>query len=135
MTRDEAKRTAMAYAWGREDESRENARREDPAAEGTPTVAPAGQISGDWAFSEAYAQGQDDYNSQRRGSFIPIREAYDNWQASGGRSVFKRGELTLGENERAELRSLWPSFMAGSSGQSAYYTRQDQMQAAAWDAA
>ena len=120
-TRDEAKRTAMAYAWGCEDTS------------GTKTVMPAGEISGDWAFSEAYAQGQDDYNSQRRGDFIPVRDAYANWQASDGRSVFKRGELTLGEDEHAELRRLWPAFRNGDNDASAYYLRRAEMQAAAWE--
>jgi hypothetical protein len=132
-TRDEAKRTAMAYAWARDD-----ARKEFSAfvhAEyGTPTVTPAGATSGDWAFSEAYAQGQEDYNEQRRGDFIPVQDAWANWQASGGRSVFKRGELTLGADERAELRGLWPSFWDDDNDTSAYYARRDQMQNAAWDA-
>lgn len=128
-TRDEARRTAMAYAWGREDQSG----LDNPDGIKTPTVTPAGQISGDWAFSEAYAQGQDDLNNERRGDFIAVQDAWANWQASGGRSVFKRGELTLSDAQRWELRGLWPSFWDDDNDTSAYYARRDQMQDAAWE--
>jgi hypothetical protein len=125
MTRDEAKATAMAYAWGRED------------ASSIRTVTPPGsEANGDWLFREAYAQGYDDFNAQRRHMMIPVREAYENWQASSGRSVFRPGELTLGEKQRRELRELWPdSWSSGRPGAyDAYYARRDAMQAAAWNA-
>jgi hypothetical protein len=123
-TRDEAKRTALAYAWGRED------------ASGTPTAVPSGGAAagGDWAFSEAYAQGQLDYNEQRRGDMIPVRDAYANWQDSGGKSVFRRGELTLSDIKRTELREHWPDLDRSPEAYAAYYALRDQMQAAAWDA-
>jgi hypothetical protein len=121
-TPDEAKRTAMAYAWGCEDTS------------GTATVTPPGANSGYWAFSDAYAQGQDDYNEQRRGDFLPVRYAYGNWQASGGRSVFKQGELTLDEAGRTELRGLWHDWVTSDNGHDAYYARKAELQDAAWNA-
>jgi hypothetical protein len=122
MTPDEGKRTALGYAWGREDASDIKTAGDGPA-----------QI-GHLTFADAYAQGQDDYNSERRGGMIGIREAYANWQASGGRSIFARGDLTLGDDERAELGQMWHAWVASDEARSAYYARQAEMQAAAWDA-
>jgi len=121
-TPDEAKRTALAYAWGCEDTS------------GTVTVAPAGSVSGDWAFSDAYAQGQDDYNSERRGDFLPVRDAYRNWQASDGRSVFPRGGLTLSDSQRRALRESWPDMTSRPEAFAAHYQLREAMQEQAWDA-
>jgi hypothetical protein len=121
-TRDEARRTAMAYAWGCEDTSSTK----------TAYRPELGQVSGDWAFGEAYAQGQDDYNSERRGDMTSVQAAYGNWQASGGRSVFKRGSLTLGDEQRAELRASWPYPDARPGAYEGYWRLQDRMQDEAW---
>jgi hypothetical protein len=130
-TRDEAKRTAMSYAWGREDESEESA-----ALVRTKTAyrRDAGQIAGDWAFSEAYAQGHDDLNAGRRVDMLPVREAYRNWQASAGKSVFERGKLTLSDDQRAELRAAWPEQLALAGAYQAYYELETQFQDEAWAA-
>jgi hypothetical protein len=126
MTPDDAKLAAINYAWGRED------------AGGGPTVTPPGALTGYGAFSTAYANAWNDYNTGRRGMMIPVRDAWENWQASGGRSVFKQGELTLTDADRAELRTLWPTSLKPESEaaelRTAYWTRQEQMQAAAWEA-
>ena len=133
MTPDEARNKALGYAWGRED-AREDFSKLVHAVFGAPTATRGVYSSGSLAFADAYARGQDDYDHQRRGSMITLREAYANWQDSGGRSIFARGELTLGEDERAELRGLWPTWFSGDDGRSAYYARQAELQAAAWDA-
>jgi hypothetical protein len=122
MTPDEARRTAMSYAWGAEDYSN------------TKTVTPAGGISGDWAFGEAYAQGQADYDAERRGSMISVQDAYRNWQDSGGKSVFKRGDLTLSDARRRALRESWPDLTRAPEAYQAYYDLRDQYQDEAWDA-
>jgi hypothetical protein len=66
---------ALGYAWGREDAS--NAR----------TYEPAG-TTGSCAFAEAFAQGWDEYNQERRGMMTNVRSAYERWQASSGATIF-----------------------------------------------
>jgi hypothetical protein len=124
MNYDKAEHLAMGYAWGRED------------ASGTKTAVPGERFLGDLAFAEEYAQGYDDFNSGRRCSMDNVRAAYEHWQASGGRSVFARGDLTLSENGRDELHRLWHAAMSWGSGDTtAYYARRAELQDAAWDAA
>jgi hypothetical protein len=130
-TRDEAKLKAMAYAWGREDESEASA-----ALERTKTACRpgTGQIARDWAFSEAFAQAQDDYDNGRRGDMPTLKDAYANWQASGGRTVFERGNLTLADDKRAELRAAWLQQQAPAGAYQAYHALKDRLQDEAWAA-
>jgi len=124
---DEKEQLALGYAWGRED------------ATGIRTVPPMAYPVrlGTCEFAKAYAQGQDDYDHQYRYSMIPVRDAYEHWQASGGRSIFRQGELTLPENRRAELRALWPVWFGDNVPRdtSAYYEAQARFQGEAWEAA
>jgi hypothetical protein len=75
MSKDEAMQHGLGYAAGRED------------ASGTPTVEP-GTRPGFMAFADAYAEGWDDYNSQRRWYMTNARDAYDTWQATAGLTIF-----------------------------------------------
>jgi hypothetical protein len=126
MEHDKAENLAMGYAWGRED------------ASGTATAGDSQNPfrTGYLAFAEAYAQGYDDFNNGRRCSMNNVRAAYEHWQASGGRSVFARGDLTLSEAGRDELHKMWHEAWGwgGSKDTSAYYARQAELQDAAWNA-
>jgi hypothetical protein len=79
MDRNEAMQHGLGYAAGRED------------ASGVLTVTPEGQEfrSGFLVFAEAYADGWDDYNSGRHFMMTNARDAYDRWQETGGRSIFR----------------------------------------------
>ena len=125
MNTDDARLAGMHYAWGRED------------ASGAETAGEHPYRSGWSLFADAYAQGWADYNAQRRCSMTNNRDAYDRWQESGGRSIFRRGDLTLTDEQRAELRALWPTFWSKGSATTtaAYYARQQEFQDAAWAAA
>jgi hypothetical protein len=123
MTPDEARQLAMGYAWGREDASK-------TATAGTH------EWQSTWSlFADAYAQGYEDSNTGRRCSMTNVRDAYEKWQDSGGRSIFARGDLTLPDDQREELRSLWPDWWSNGHDTTAYYARQAELQDAAWDAA
>lgn len=74
MRTDRAERLASGYAWGRED------------ASGTRTAA-TDDRDGSYLFARAYAAAQDDYNRERRGSMMTVRDAYARWQDSGGRTI------------------------------------------------
>lgn len=78
VRKEEATQLAMGYAWGRED------------ASGTPTVTAGPGGNGARQFSEAFAQGQDDFNSEKRYNMTPVREAYEAWQLTNGRTIFAR---------------------------------------------
>lgn len=85
MTHDEALKLASGYAWGCEDSTR------------VPTSAPADHLTdtdGSFGFSQAYAAGWDDYNTDQRGDMIPVRDAYASWQRSAGFSIFPAGRTT-----------------------------------------
>jgi hypothetical protein len=69
---------ATGYAQGREDVS------------GIVTKGEAGSFT----FAEAFQAGWDDMDAGKRGFMIPTRDAYDNWQASNGASIFKAGDTT-----------------------------------------
>lgn len=123
MNRNEAMQHGLGYAAGRED------------ASGTRTAEVPGDPqmrSGFLAFADAYAQGWDDYNAQRRGSMTNCRDAYDQWQATGGRTIFRQGDLTLSEAGRAELDRMRPGAFASSEEFSAHWARRTQMQDDAW---
>jgi hypothetical protein len=76
---------ALGYAAGREDNSIGNVKTVDPSDSGI----------GFTKFAEAYANGWDEYNNEKRGSMVNCRDAYDNWQASNGLSIFKTCQFTL----------------------------------------
>ena len=122
MNHDEAVQHGLGYAAGREDASRIR-------------TAEPGTTPGYMAFAYAYAQAWDDYYAERRFSMTNCRDAYDRWQASGGRSIFARGDLTLDELQRITLAACWPSFFSQTTDSRAYYLTRDLFQADAWDAA
>jgi len=66
----------LGYAAGRED------------ASGVKTVSPT-EAPGFMAFAEAYAAAWDEYNTEARGWMTNARDAYDTWQATGGRTIFR----------------------------------------------
>ena len=78
MTKREAMQHGLGYAAGRED------------ASGVKTVTPDGNRSGFIVFAEAYAQGWDDYNAERRCYMTNARDAYDSWQRTSGQTIFDR---------------------------------------------
>lgn len=94
MTREEARQLALGYAWAAEDTS------------GTRTVTVQGAGIGSHEFSDAFAEGYDDYNSERRCNMVPVQDAYEHWQASGGQTVFRDGDSTAQQQARfAECRA------------------------------
>ena len=118
MTKDEAQRLASGYAWAYED------------ATGTPTVTPAGKTSGDFEFALAYATAQDAYNAGQRGSFMPVRDAYQRWQQTRGRTIESETDERLAmakltpddvitritEAPSADAAYRWPSRSAQPAG-------------------
>lgn len=79
MRVEEAKQHALGYAAGRED------------ASGVKTVPAADRpvLPGFLTFADAFAQGWDDFNNERRFSMTNAQAAYEAWQASEGRTIFK----------------------------------------------
>jgi hypothetical protein len=118
MTPDEAKWLALGYAWASQDST------------GTPAATPAGATDGETAFGSAFAAAWADYNAQRRGMMLPVRDAYANWQASNGRSVFRQGDLTLTDAQRALLRRLWDEETDPRKPE--YYAMRENMQRTLW---
>lgn len=95
MTHDEAIRTGLGYAWGRED------------ASGVLTVGDPNRVT-TYEFAEAYAEGWDDYNSQKRCDMTNVRSAYDHWQSSKGESIFSLDNTTEAQRIRHEAwRREW----------------------------
>ena len=95
MTRDNAIQCALGYAWGRED------------ASGTPTAGDPNSVT-TMQFAAAFAQGWEDYNTQKRGDMTSVRSAYDQWQASGGKSIFPPDNTTEAQRKRHEAwRKAW----------------------------
>lgn len=79
MGKEEATQHALGYACGRED------------ASGVPTVhylAESHYRIGWLEFGYAFGNAWDDYNNSRRCYMTNARDAYDKWQASGGRRIF-----------------------------------------------
>ena len=125
MNHDEAMQHGLGYAAGRED------------ASGVRTAEVPGDPqmrSGFLAFAQAYAQGWDDFNSGARCSMTNARDAYDRWQESGGRTIWRRGDLTLSEEDRRELDRLRPGAFASTEEFAAYWNLRDRMQDDAWHA-
>jgi hypothetical protein len=79
MNTEEAIQHALGYAAGREDASSVRTVHPDPANKGT----------GFFQFADAYAAGWTAYNSQTRFYMTSCRDAYDTWQATSGRTIFK----------------------------------------------
>lgn len=75
MTHEEAMHTALGYAWGAEDFS------------GTRTVSPT-EMPGTLAFADAYADGWDAFNADRRHYMTNVGDAYRRWQESGGLTIW-----------------------------------------------
>ena len=90
MRPDVALATGQAYAWGREDASGVLTR-----------SAPGNGNTPSWEFGKAYAQGWADYDAERRGSMPTVRDAYRQWQESGGAGIFRRGDSTAECQARA----------------------------------
>lgn len=125
MNHDEAMQHGLGYAAGRED------------ASGTRTAEVPGDPqmrSGFLAFADAYARAWDDYNTQRRCMMTNCKDAYDQWQATGGRTIWHKGELTLGDEDRAELDRQRPGAFATTEQFTAYRELRDRMQDDAWHA-
>lgn len=124
MNKNEARQHGLGYAAGRED------------ASGTATATSPAEPhrSGFTAFAAAFAQGWGDYNTCRRHMMTNCRDAYDQWQESGGLTIFRRGELTLSEDQRAELNRKRPGAFASPEEFAAYWALLDRMQASAWAA-
>lgn len=81
MTKEEAMQHGLGYASGREDAS--NVRTADI------NDSPAEKRMGWMRFAEVYAQGWDDYNHERRHYMTNCRDAYDTWQATSGKTIFR----------------------------------------------
>ena len=77
MTKQEAMQHGLGYAAGRED------------ASGVITLSTS-ERSGFIEFAEAFAQGWDDYNSERNCYMTNARDAYDSWQRTSGQTIFDR---------------------------------------------
>ena len=75
MTRNEARLLALGYAWG----TGEYVKSPDMRA-------------GDCLFADAFATIYDDYEHNRRGSKPSLEDAWETWQASGGRTVDRYAE-------------------------------------------
>lgn len=94
MNHDEAIQLALGYAWASEDAGRD-------CIAGTPLL-----------FAQAFAQGWQDYRDEQRCSMIPVRDAYERWQASNGLSIFKTGDTTADHQKRtaehrAAMARIW----------------------------
>ena len=95
MTRDNAIQCALGYAWGRED------------ASGTITAGDSNRTPSA-EFADAFAQGWEDFNTQKRGDMIPVKDAYERWQASGGKSIFPPDNTTEAQRARHDAwRKEW----------------------------
>jgi hypothetical protein len=82
MNKPEALQHALGYASGRED------------ASGTPTAAPDHR-AGWLAFADAFADGWDAYNNDRRHWMTNAQDAYATWQATSGATIFRDDQPTV----------------------------------------
>jgi hypothetical protein len=81
MNTAEAHKLASGYAWGCEDSAK------------VPTASPS-NVTGDFMFAEAFAQGYADYNANKRASMTDVRSAYTRWQETGGATIFRNDDTT-----------------------------------------
>jgi hypothetical protein len=90
VTRDQALYLAEGYAWGQEDSTQI-------------VTAPATSDGVGWMqFAAAYAQMHDDYDNGRRWTAFPVKDAYERWQETQGRTIYRDGESTGEQQRRAE---------------------------------
>jgi len=80
MQYNEAMQHALGYA----------AAREDASDVKTVPSSEHPERPGFMAFADEYARCWRDYNEGRRGYMTNARDAYDTWQATKGRTIFKR---------------------------------------------
>lgn len=99
MNKNEAMQRALGYAWGREDASGQ-------LTAGDPNATTTCE------FATAYAAGWEDYNTEKRGNMTPVRDAYERWQATGGRSIFRDGDST--QDQQARLAQLRTQLLEGA---------------------
>jgi hypothetical protein len=83
MDSNEARQHALGYAAGREDSSGE--RTAAPAL----SIADMAGCSGFIEFAEEYARGWDRYRREAFHYMPNARDAYEAWQASGARSIYR----------------------------------------------
>lgn len=77
MTKTEALKLASGYSWGAEDFSGER------------TATPEGKTDiPSYLFAVAFADAQEAYNTEKRGSMPSVGSAYATWQMSNGKTVF-----------------------------------------------
>jgi hypothetical protein len=74
---EEAMQHGLGYAAARED------------ASDVKTIDPTGDGIGFMRFAEAYAAGWEDFNGEKRCYMTNARDAYDTWQTTQGRSIFR----------------------------------------------
>jgi hypothetical protein len=90
VTPDQARYLAEGYAWGREDVTRI-------------MTAPATADGVGWMqFAGAYAQMHDEYNNGQRWSAFPVQDAYERWQETQGRTIYREGESTEEQQRKSE---------------------------------
>lgn len=85
METEHAEGLASGYAWGRED-ARNEFRRLVHAEYGKPTASPDDR-DGSYLFARAFAAAWREFNQGRRGSMMPVRDAYTRWQETGGMTI------------------------------------------------
>lgn len=71
MEHDNALYLALGYVWGSDDH------------------AGTGRTAGAMKFSDAFAQGYDEYNTKQRNFMPPVSDAYKAWQESNGDTIFR----------------------------------------------
>jgi|ERR1019366_5186079 hypothetical protein len=81
MNRNEAMQLALGYAWASEDVSH------------VKTADPTGRNFGSFEFANAFADMQEAYNTERRGSMGPVADAYSVWQNTRGATADKHAEF------------------------------------------
>jgi hypothetical protein len=96
MTELEALQHGLGYAAGREDGNDD---------QGTVKTA----ISFD-AFARAYAAGWADYREGRRGFMTNCRDAYNTWQRTDGKTIFRDDAVLISEDKAEAARGdNWPA--------------------------
>ena len=60
--------------------------------------------SGFILFAEAFAAAWEAYNTGTRGSMTNARDAYDTWQATGGRTIFRELDARAEERQGVLVR-------------------------------
>jgi hypothetical protein len=90
--RDEKLMCGLAYAWGYEDASGKRTAPSPDAPDGVGCIA----------FAEAFADAYEDFWAERRFNMTSVQNAYAQWQASGGKGIWRAGEATADIQARRE---------------------------------